>query len=324
MSTQFFLFFIWMGGLILSPVSFAIETQILDNLQSPLLFSWRAATEPDLFPHEVRTFYPFTQARSLLFLGDGFDTTQSNAEHSLAEYVGQLVDDQARIYKTDITCPEKLHGQSSGNLIYYRLDHREPFPFESHQFDTIIMRKGLCFCNSVEESCAGLKYGSAQTRQFFSEVVRVLNRNNSRATVFLTGVFRARISQGPLSFEEEQNSISQIQEILSDLESQNQDLIFEMIYTDVPLPFLLNEVGVRFNRIRNLQGHFLSKEGSVQNTQSQKVRFFEGIRIRVKPKKQRFKQAIQSQFLETDKAIHFRGRETPESKLIRRMLEPPV
>lgn len=293
--------------LIISPVSSAIETQIMDSRYSPLLFSWKAATEPHLFPHMIQTFYPFTEARFILFLGDGFNSTQTNNEHSLAEYVRDFIDSKACIYKTDITCPDKLHGQSNKNLVYYRLDHQKPFPFESNQFDTIIMRKGLCCCVSAEESCAGLKYGSTETQNFFSEIVRVLNKQNPKATVFLTGQFRSRISQGPISFEEEQKHESTLQEILSQLEIENPDLLFEMFYTDAPVPFLVHQARIHFKKIRDLMGHFISKKMTFQNAGFQKVRFFEGIRIRVKPKEENRQHASWVQFQRRSNPFHQRG-----------------
>ena len=77
-----------------------------------------------------------------------------------------------------------------GVFAQFHIDNTQPFPFESNQFDTVVMRRGLCICDPQKKhvTCAGFcATDKATAQQFFLEVSRVLDKNNPESRAILHG-----------------------------------------------------------------------------------------------------------------------------------------
>ncbi len=91
--------------------------------------------------------------------------------------------------------PEKIivsaDYSTSQNILHKKfaeifLDNTKPFPFKNDEFDTILLRHGMCKCNG-SHCCAGFLSESRESKIFFSEVSRVLNKKNPKSMAILEG-----------------------------------------------------------------------------------------------------------------------------------------
>lgn len=218
----------------------------------------------------------------MLFLADGFDGPNSAFDYSLADYIGPLATPGASLTKTSIDCPKEISGQTNGNTTFLNLDNVAGlFPFENEFFDVIAMRKGLCFCLSTDQSCGGLIYDTPATTTFFKEVVRVLNKKNPDAAVFLTGRFKAKLSDGALTFEQERVAETALRETLGSIAAEFPELQIEMIYLGLPVHVVQGMFGVSLEKIKDADGIPLSPgHGPLKGDEV--VPLLDGIRITIR------------------------------------------
>lgn len=74
------------------------------------------------------------------------------------------------------------------NLLKLNVDHTKAFPIPDKSQDLIVMKRGLCACHDVCETCGGLNLGNrSELIGFFMEVIRVLRTSNPDAKAVLQG-----------------------------------------------------------------------------------------------------------------------------------------
>ena len=87
--------------------------------------------------------------------------------------------------------PKKVIVKAGLNLIndliddYFitkHVDNTQPLPFDDNMMDAIILLGGLCYCFD-NKPCGGFD----NANEFFSEIFRVLNKNNNSAFCYLNG-----------------------------------------------------------------------------------------------------------------------------------------
>jgi len=68
-------------------------------------------------------------------------------------------------------------------------DNSTTFPFRDNLFDAVVMNRGLCECrpDTSYSTCGGIPLSHSDAKSFLREVIRVLNKNNPKATAFLLG-----------------------------------------------------------------------------------------------------------------------------------------
>lgn len=270
---------------LISANSYAIEKVILQS-QSPEFLDWLAATNPRC-SKTLGTFSPITDAHSILLLAELFSDNQTSSDYSVAEVINTVIRPDATIFQTSIDCPKDLHTKTRGKISYRNLDHTERFPFQDNQFDTIIMRKGLCLCKNSKKqdpstTCGGIKLNTTKCKMFFQEVARTLNKGNPNATAFLQGTFKAKVGENfsTVSFEKEKELEKHIEETLDSLASDFALLKFEMVYIPMTIQTLIFTFGADFNYMRNDDGHLLSESRSLSfETLDETIHLFDGIRI---------------------------------------------
>ncbi|HEX4925878.1 MAG TPA: hypothetical protein VFV50_17430, partial [Bdellovibrionales bacterium] len=74
-----------------------------------------------------------------------------------------------------------------GNLTTMRLDNSGKFPFPDNSFTHVVLQKGMCGCTGTHRSCGGIAYTPECLTNFFSEVTRVLDKNNPKSVAILNG-----------------------------------------------------------------------------------------------------------------------------------------
>lgn len=127
--------------------------------------------DPDAYLHSDR----------LLFLSDGLN----RADHfSLGPQVARAFP-QKRVISVDFGYPGSIE---NGNLKLMSLDNTKAFPFADNSFDTIVLRRGLCVCHQ-NQCCGGFLPDSAEAKNFFREVVRVLDKRVSHSKAVLHGAY---------------------------------------------------------------------------------------------------------------------------------------
>ena len=136
----------------------------------------------------------FPASSTILLLGEGSyaeikeDLLNTSNRKSLTQELMTLVPESTLIYSTDIRNDKTVIKDK--NIIYEYLNHNKVFPYKSDQFDTIIMRKGICHCDGFSTNCGGIDLMVRNTfTRFISEVTRVLNKENKNALALLNGVF---------------------------------------------------------------------------------------------------------------------------------------
>ncbi len=125
-------------------------------------------------------FDPYRDVSAILFLGDGFNKT----DYSLTEIVGSIVSKDTKIYRSDIECTQN---EVQLNIVSCYANHQRPLPWDDDQFDTIVLRRGLCHCHSCEISCGGILNDFNSMKKFIFHVSRVLNKKNHSSSAFLHG-----------------------------------------------------------------------------------------------------------------------------------------
>jgi hypothetical protein len=161
---------------------------------------------------------PYQRANQILFLGDGFDKFWT----PLAEEVQSFVPSRVKIYKTDIESPEEY---STENLVFKQLDHRDFWDLHSNLFDVIVMKRGICHCYNRYKTCAGVSTKSIdEPFRFISEVIRVLNKNNSESIAWIGGNFSADCSKI------EKRSIEVWEYVLAEFAKAYYEFDFKLIY----------------------------------------------------------------------------------------------
>lgn len=121
----------------------------------------------------------FESASRVLFLSDGSDE----------KYRGRLGPVLAREYpeKTVISADYGiLENTIERNLGKVFVDNTQTLPFLDNQFDAVVLRHGMCICES-DYCCAGFVSESDAAQAFFAEVIRVLNKQNPNAFAILQG-----------------------------------------------------------------------------------------------------------------------------------------
>lgn len=225
-------------------------------------------TEPDMTEtrYKVPKESPFEKAQDVLVLADTFETP-----FALAEEIREAFP-QTHVYKTSLSCPEKLHNtEMKPGIKAVRVDHREEFKFEDNQFDVITMKNGLCCCNGPEASCAGIGFTQDRALLFFSEVVRVLNKNNPNAVAFLQGSQMAFRGTN-LDMEEEAKNQLVLQHVLLQLED---------IYPNIETEFFYKSVTGQYALLKLRASGPIVKELTSGDLQ-QYIRYLDGIFIRIK------------------------------------------
>ncbi|OFZ18949.1 MAG: hypothetical protein A2X94_13450 [Bdellovibrionales bacterium GWB1_55_8] len=122
---------------------------------------------------------PYAHADTVLFLSDSSQTTVNGL--SLGSAIAEAYPEKS-VVRTDFAFADEI----TGNLSTRYMDNTKPFPFPDNSFDVIVMRRGLCICHG-SRVCGGFLPISEESRQFFSEVTRVLNKKNPRAKAVLEG-----------------------------------------------------------------------------------------------------------------------------------------
>lgn len=137
-------------------------------------------------------FDHYHQSQNILFLSEGSSTLAF--ELSQAYPSKNVVSTDVRYTGTEV---------KNENWSTVGMDNRDPFPFKNNEFDTIIMRRGLCICNG-SRCCAGFEVNinnsdtldsnsftnNRQAKNFFSEVVRVLDKTRPHSRAVLHGSYR--------------------------------------------------------------------------------------------------------------------------------------
>jgi hypothetical protein len=121
----------------------------------------------------------YRNAKSILLLADG-------SERRVVDRLGPFLAREfpkKTVLSADVDVGENLLIRNWGNL---KIDHLKVFPVKDNSFDRIILRKGLCQCHSAS-CCAGFHPLGPEARQFFSEVVRVLDKGNPESFAVLHG-----------------------------------------------------------------------------------------------------------------------------------------
>lgn len=127
----------------------------------------------------IGNFTPYEKSKKLLFIGDG-------AGHSADADTGLQVAERfpdKEITRTDIGISRP---RREGNVTSLHMDNMDTFPFQDNSFDTIVLRKGLCHCHEGR-ACAGFCPNRRETKHFFGEVARVLDKSNPNSVAYLHG-----------------------------------------------------------------------------------------------------------------------------------------
>jgi hypothetical protein len=120
----------------------------------------------------------FAGVSSALFLGDGSaKSTTSQAPGVAAQFpTMRVVQGDSRIRETTTV----------GNLTRMHIDHTKRFPLGDNSFERIVLRNGLCACFG-NPTCAEIPLNAPHIARFFTEVGRVLDKNNSASAAYLHG-----------------------------------------------------------------------------------------------------------------------------------------
>ena len=138
------------------------------------------------------------------------------------------------IFKTSLSCPPEQENLRKGNIVSMRVDNRRNFGFfESNQFDVITMKNGFCCCKGPKETCGGIGMEQDRVFNFFSEVIRVLNKSNPNAVAFLQGSQMAFLGTSGVKMEQEERNQQMIQYQLLLLEDRHPEIEAEMFYKSV-------------------------------------------------------------------------------------------
>jgi hypothetical protein len=169
---------------------------------------------------------------------------------SLAEEVAEIARPEAFIYKTGYACPKELSGQIIGNIRYLRVDHWLDLPFHDNMFDTVVLKRGICYCflpnfGVPEKTCAGLDFSGSSGRRFILEVARILDKKNPDAFAFLHGYYYIsdigsdfllpRAPQYQAIVEKEKIALSEIEKISLEVENLFPQLEVSLISDVKPL-----------------------------------------------------------------------------------------
>jgi len=239
--------FSWLVGLILFGAfpALAVERVDITDFASPEGLLWAGVTQGK--SHPSCHFY-YQNASKILFLGDGFDFK----DESLAEVTERFTRQDALILKTSLDCPIKKDGTREGKIVFKKLDHTQKFPFDSNEFDTVVMNRGLCFCLNRRTSCGGIAFSKSEFKGlgFFREVVRVLNKKNPQAVAVMTGRFLSVIGRSSISVKRQKRVIDAIQKALEELEKEHPELKIEMVYGHFSVREILRS-GVELHEIED-------------------------------------------------------------------------
>lgn len=290
------LYFSVLVSLLISQSAFAVEKTTLPYQNSAFRNEsddWELVTQPAANRAWIEYIGPYQEAQSILLLGDSFLDAHSITKYSLEELkakdsysIAEMIEPdtkpETKIYKTSLDCPEEKSGKSEGKIHSLKLDHTQPFPFHDQEFDLIVMRRGLCFCESSLKTCGGLELGP-ETELFFQEVVRTLNSGNPKAAAYIEGSFLARLGRGKVAYEQEQVYLNRVESLLRTLEERNPHLKFEMIYRSRPLSYFIFATQFDFDLILDADGIPYTEKFDL-NPETFKISFeqFDGVKISVR------------------------------------------
>lgn len=163
-----------------SPCAWLLAKNAYHKHPSGTLEAMEIMFSPEPAPHGY--FLNLSDIKTALFLGDGIVYQNSSARGTDAQRWAQ-VNEQIAVISADI---DAFNQTVTPNLSTATIDHRQKFPLADDSQDLVVMRRGLCKCHG-EECCGGFEPQSEAAWNFFSEVVRVLNKNNPHAVAYLHG-----------------------------------------------------------------------------------------------------------------------------------------
>jgi hypothetical protein len=212
---------------------------------------------------------PYAGSHKILSLGDGF----AQNINAIGALLAALYPDK-ELVASDLDCPEEVQ---KGNLTLKKADHRQKLPFESGQFDRIVMKKGICTCMGAV-TCGGIREETAEhsdMKNFLQEVVRILNTKSPDAVALL---------DGPSSIYDPLNKAAILEnweKILNGLAQTYPKLEFQMLYVGKP------EVLRRYKEVvaNGNEKELAMMEGLLEGKKKDNfglMYVFAGIRVRVK------------------------------------------
>jgi hypothetical protein len=128
-------------------------------------------------------FATFQHVDNALFLGD--DRIEVDARFQTHAQKWSKIFPHVNFISADIISANE---RISDNLTSMHIDHTKKFPLADNSQDLIVLSRGFCKCHGAE-CCAGFEPRSTEAWNFFSEVLRVLNKDNPQATAYLQGSF---------------------------------------------------------------------------------------------------------------------------------------
>lgn len=263
-----------LGATFVYPSAYALNRVIGLDLNAPAWVLSDLLTEPDHVEHRYAhlppesKISPYERASNVLILGDTFDKA-----FPLGEEISVLFPKTSTL-KTSLSCPAEQDGvQLKANLKAQRLDHGKDFDLSSDSFDVIVMKSGLCCCESPSITCAGIVLSQNEVFRFLSEVVRVLNKKNSEAIAFLQGSQMAFRRSAKVSLEQEAMNQKILQLALLQLEEQYPEIETELFFKSVTGQFALLKLGAQESLLKEIFG---GKEFD------ESFSYLDGIFIRVK------------------------------------------
>ncbi len=269
-------------------VAHAIEELYLTP-DDPLYSTWDQLVQPGYNFEQNRVPPYFSQANRVMILSDGFNDPNID-NYSVTDILKNSFQGETWI-RGSLDCPEHLKDQKDGKVESKRIDNRFPLPFSDDHFDTIVMRRGLCFCDSSNHSCAGLNYVDPTRTSLFFEVARVLNKKNFKSIAALQGRFNAILGHGLLSLSEENIQLFALKQTLKQVESNNSQIKVSIINLNTPIWLLMQMEGLEiteFNtmefvdRLKDENGTRVIRKVTFPDVLKQEIPIVDGVLIQVK------------------------------------------
>lgn len=94
-----------------------------------------------------------------------------------------------KVVVTDIVELPLPDGAKTPNLKIELIDNSNPAlfgQFPDNSFDRILMNHGLCFCKKEATSCAGITSCGDLSLDFWTEMIRILNKKNTQSEAIFT------------------------------------------------------------------------------------------------------------------------------------------